>query len=501
MILRRPYAFLIKYFKLIHILMFLIFGYFVFVLRKIYVFFSDYVASGNFTYKDGMAFNYVPIYLFLLVVLILVGTIFIYFLMKRKEKPVLFYQGLIGYSSILLILFIYLFSFFSSLDRTIYEPLRIVVNRDIVLFVYIVNYFYVGFSFIRGFGFDIKKFSFDQDKKELNIEESDNEEFELNLEIDEDKVARNIRKEKREFRYYIKENSTFLTITSIVIVLGLLIYGYVHFFVINKIYHENDSVMVSNLVYQVNKSYVTRLDKYSNIVSPSYKFVLVDLNINNPKTSVNFNHEKFRIQIEDNYYYPVYNFSSSFNDLGKIYEQSTIKANTKDNYILIFKVPKDESGKIYFEILKNSNTFSYEKVLLETITDKKIVENYQVNDEFQINDKTLGITDYRFVNHTSFVYNECDENNKCMAFSKSVIPDSTSIVLVLNIKNSKEFSDDFFDNYVWFKYDNKEISSKDAKLLARNDDTLYFQVPKSAMNSFGYEVLIRLRNHDYQIVL
>ena len=66
--------------------------------------------------------------------------------------------------------------FFKSLDTTLYEPLRIVVNRDIILFLYIINFIFVIISFIRGFGFDIKKFSFDNDKKELNLEETDSEE-------------------------------------------------------------------------------------------------------------------------------------------------------------------------------------------------------------------------------------------------------------------------------------------------------------------------------------
>ena len=35
MILRKPYAFLIKYFKIIHIVMFLVFGYFVFAINDI----------------------------------------------------------------------------------------------------------------------------------------------------------------------------------------------------------------------------------------------------------------------------------------------------------------------------------------------------------------------------------------------------------------------------------------------------------------------------------
>lgn len=481
--------------------MFVIFSYLVFVIRKIYIFFNLYVTTGNFTYKEEMAFNYVPIYLFLLIIIILIGTVFIYFLMKRKEKPILFYQGLIVYTSVLLILFIYLFSFFSSLDRTTYEPLRIVVNRDIVLFIYIINFFYVGFSFVRGFGFDIKKFSFEHDKKELNTEESDNEEFELNIDIDQDKVVRNIRREKRELKYYIKENKQVFTIILIVLFVGIGIYGYIYFFVTNRIYHEEESIEIANISYSVNKSYLTTLDKYSNPVSSSYKFVLVKLNISNLSKNVNFSREKFRIQIGDSYYYPVYNFYDSFNDLGQGYKEETIKKGSDREYLFVFKIPREKTGRIYFEILKNSNRFLYDKILLETEKDNKISKDYALNEEFTVNEHTLKIKNYDLVDSTSYMYKECIETEQCNIYTKSVIPNNNSVVLVLDIENSSSMENTFFENYLWFYYADKEISSKNIKLLSQNEDVLYFQVPISAKTAYDYEIVIKTRSVDYHIDL
>ena len=139
MIIRKPYAILIKYFKIIHIIMFVIFGYIVFVLRKIYLFFSDYVKANNFMYFEDMTTKYIPTVVFFLAILLLFFGIGIFLLMRKKDKPVLFYRLLIVYSFSLLVAFIYFFFFFKSLDTTIYEPLRIVVNRDIALFLYIVK--------------------------------------------------------------------------------------------------------------------------------------------------------------------------------------------------------------------------------------------------------------------------------------------------------------------------------------------------------------------------
>ena len=43
MVLRRPYAFLIKYFKLIHIILFILFAYITFKANNIVTFFKDYI--------------------------------------------------------------------------------------------------------------------------------------------------------------------------------------------------------------------------------------------------------------------------------------------------------------------------------------------------------------------------------------------------------------------------------------------------------------------------
>ena len=49
MVFRRPYAFLIKYFRLIHIILFILFAYITFKANSILTFFKDYI-----NYKGSM---------------------------------------------------------------------------------------------------------------------------------------------------------------------------------------------------------------------------------------------------------------------------------------------------------------------------------------------------------------------------------------------------------------------------------------------------------------
>ena len=55
-----------------------------------------------------------------------------------------------------------------------------------------------------------------------------NEEYELSLGVDRESIATKIRKEKREFGYYLKENAFILSIIGIVLVIGLGIYLYIY---------------------------------------------------------------------------------------------------------------------------------------------------------------------------------------------------------------------------------------------------------------------------------
>ena len=92
MILRKPYAFLIKHFKIIHIILFLIFTYLVFEMRNIYMFFINYVKNNHYTYFENMANKYMNPFIFIMIILIIAFAISVYELMKKKEKPVLFYK-------------------------------------------------------------------------------------------------------------------------------------------------------------------------------------------------------------------------------------------------------------------------------------------------------------------------------------------------------------------------------------------------------------------------
>ena len=103
MILRKPYAFLIKHFKLINVVLSLLFLYLIFQTGNINGFFNDYVSAGYVTNEINIASTHMHIFVYLAIFLILVINIFIYFLMRQKEKSTKFYTGIIVFYFILFI--------------------------------------------------------------------------------------------------------------------------------------------------------------------------------------------------------------------------------------------------------------------------------------------------------------------------------------------------------------------------------------------------------------
>ena len=208
MIIRKPYAFLIKYFKIIHIIVFILLTFSLFKLRNIYLFFKNYLINGAYLYTDNMASSYVGI-LFIIIIIFLIGIFLsIFLLMKQKKKPIIYYVLALVYSGICFISSFVFMSAFTSLEYNTFSNQSLVLLRDLAMILYYSDYLLIIVAFVRGFGFNIKKFNFERDLKDLNITDSDREEIEINSSIDYEKITNSLRRSKRNFS--IKEWTKFL---------------------------------------------------------------------------------------------------------------------------------------------------------------------------------------------------------------------------------------------------------------------------------------------------
>ena len=102
MILKKPYAFLIKHFKIIHLILLVITSYIAYRFNKILDFFSSYNKS-SILVPENAAHNYISFILFIAIIIVIIFGIIMYRLMKKKHKPSSFYLATIIYYILLFI--------------------------------------------------------------------------------------------------------------------------------------------------------------------------------------------------------------------------------------------------------------------------------------------------------------------------------------------------------------------------------------------------------------
>lgn len=325
MVFRKPYAFLIKHFRLIHLIITAILGYFLYQNRKIYVFLSMCIKGTGNKYSAMDYINY-QIYIFILLAIILMFVV--YWLLKYKDKPRKIYIfSIVLYVVIGIVLFA-TYGYMSTFINEVINQKTIRLFRDVLFISMVFQYYVVIVMFIRGLGFDIKKFNFSKDVQELGIVDEDGEEIEINTSVDTTNIMRGIRKQRREFGYFFKEYKLYIIpiILAILIFLGYRGYNYVK--VKFMVYGQNEYVGMVN--------YIKITDSYYKIENGN-NYVVVKCEMFRNIKQDKFNVNSLVLNVGKNNYSVNKNICYKFNDLGNCYRQQYINKN-KSSYIFVFEV-------------------------------------------------------------------------------------------------------------------------------------------------------------------
>ena len=489
MIIRKPYAFLIKYFKVIHIIIFLFILYLVFSTRNIYMFFKNYLLTGTYTYIENMAGNYINFIMFLGSIILIASFLLIYLLMKQKEKKVLYYLLGIIFYFITFILFIVFLNVFNSLEFTSLSNQSLVLYRDMALALYYLNYYFLVIAFVRGFGFNVKKFNFEKDLKELDITEEDREEIEVGSGIDFENVGNFVRKRKRNFMYYIKENSYVLTVLLVIIILLTTASITLNKLVISKVYKEGETISINELDYKINYSCITDNDFNGNTIKKNKKYLVVSFDVtNNSDNSLKISSENTRVKINGEYFYPKTTQLSKFEDFGVVYNKQSILKNSTKNYIMVFEIDnvsntilqlyagKEENGGeailYYIDVSLNPYIFKDNDLgkfkLNESISLK---DTYYKEGSFQINNMELLDID-------NYTYSKCITADNCTEEKRTIVP--KGVKKLLKIKYEKETPKNIF-YYLNIESDGFS-SSSDINIVTPDnyeENTVLLEVPNN----------------------
>lgn len=343
MILKKPYAFLIKHFRLIHIILSTLLIYIAFSFNKVHKYIKELISGISNKYD---AINYVNKGLFIFIFLVILISIGVYYLMKYKKKPKTIYIiTTIGYL-LMGVLLAFVNGYLSSLSMEVINAKTIRFYRDTLSFTMLYQYIIIIIMIIRGLGFDIKKFNFTKDIQELNIEDIDSEEVEVNVNIDTKNIIRDINRRKRELGYWIKENLLFSIILISVILIGASYLLYKNVLLKNRLYPMKEPFGTNN-IYQIDNSYISTKD--------GNNYIIVKFNVYSKIGRNTLNLDKFSLKIGKETYYINQKKCYLYTDIGPCYQKQYINSNTS-TYILVFEVNNININKtylIYSEDLEN----------------------------------------------------------------------------------------------------------------------------------------------------
>ena len=337
MILRRPYAFLIKHFRLIHLVMLGMLLYVILKSRSILNFFKDYITyNGN---MEVIASDYISYFIFVSLILVMMLSCVIFYLMQYKKKPRLFYIITIVISMISFILFIYLYTNIRGLETVSVSARTLRLYRDLSR----INFWLLVVisipMVIRGLGFDIKKFNFSSDIIELNLSEEDRAEVEVNANLDSNSIKRIIRKKLRELSYYYKEYKNVINVIFIIIGFIIIMMYPFNRYVVNRDLNEGQILSTNNFNLKVNKSYISDRKR----ISKNNSYVILDISIMGKVDKYILDLDEFVLQSNNKKYIPSQKYYNNFTDIGIGYRNYKLNTSEYKNYILMYNV--DTSDK------------------------------------------------------------------------------------------------------------------------------------------------------------
>ena len=528
MVLRKPYAFLIKHFKIIHLILCIPLVYLIIKTGAITSFFSDYVKANYYTNLTNIAGSYINYFMYLAILVILLLVLAVYFLMRQKKKNSKFYLFLMLYYLLLFVLFTMCHGIMGKMETNEITAQVVRSYRDIAYMVYVPQFYFFIITVLRGIGFNIKKFNFDEDAKELEIDDYDNEEFELEIGKNAYLYERKIRRVIREFKYYILENKVVFTIlVSIIgVIFGTLLY--LNFNVYNKKYHQTQKINHNGLTVSVTDSILTNMDQGGNIITKGKIYLAVAVKITNSKNIENtFDYENFQADVNGSLIRATLDKSDDFPDLGLAYARDTkIPPNSENTYVLTYEMNEDDQNKkITLKILDSldvtigSVTSNYKTVNLKydkafDTTEKKTLEFGQTLalSETRLNMVKIQLNSASLKNAYEYTYKSCVYSICQDLKNKIVAKNSQNTLLILdrnfeldtytNYYKARKGTSFFVSDFLKLEYTLND-TKKEVILINRSTkdlaNTWIFEIPKEITNASDIYLLVNLRGSIYKL--
>lgn len=535
MILKKPYAFLIKYYRVIHLALALFLGAIAVKMSNILKFFNAYIKNNyTSTVVSNLDSIYTPLSLFaiILVVIFLVTAILI--LLMHKKKPTKLYVLMLIYYVFIFGGLFYIKAILQNFEIELLSSTTSRSIRDIILISYFPQFLFVIFVLLRTIGFNIKKFDFNDERKNLDSGFEDSEEFEINLKFDGYKIRQGLNRFIREFIYYIKENR------FIVLCIVVIVSAFGGYFLYNNVkpsydlnYRLGTTFKYNGLSVTIKDSMITNVDYRGNQIDNNYYLVLKVNFENDSGHVVNIDYNSFKLILGNTSITPSLNLSSKFVDFASSSVPSAVSHNVNKTFALVYKISDNSIKKSMKISIYNGSVYRKGEYLNRHINitlnptvvkNNEIVGNYRLNEEVKFDKSSLGnssltIHSYAIVKNYYYKYLSCDKYNSCLEYFDGITVSTkdnrqNNKLLVMNLKyfidSNLEYMPPFesigrlSDNFINIEYKiNDQVYTDNAINVTPSNAEGFaaFEVPADIDNADIIQAIIRIRNKSYIVNL
>ena len=373
MIFKKPYGFLIKHFKFIHLILTGLFIYLTVNVSNILDYYNRFI-SNNVGKLE--AISYVNNNYLIVSGLSIIICLIVYALLRYKKKPRVLYFWLIGFVILVGVMINMAQGGLEVIYFSVMDAKGLRLYRDLLRILSVFQYIAIGVVLVRGLGFDIKKFDFVADMHELGLDVSDEEEVELTIGNTET-VQRKFNRRLRELRYYYLENKAFI----LVIILVLLVIGGGGIFVkkefIDKEYIEGEVFSVGQFNFKVIDSFVSKRGYDNQVITKNGDtFVVVRALVSSNGEKKKLNTANVVLEVNNNTYASGAYYGNSFKDLGIPYRNQLV--GEYHTYLFIYKILDEDIGKKMKLIYAGDVEVDLKPVMLDEV---KEVQHYKLGSE------------------------------------------------------------------------------------------------------------------------
>lgn len=501
---------------------------------------DDYsAATANFSLGD-----YINLYSFIVVLLIIIFTIIVMSVMIVKQKPKkLYIINLILYIAVM-VLYAVDYSILNNIYTQILDVRVSKAIRDITFILAGCQVISCILTLVRASGFDIKQFDFNNDLQKLEIDTKDNEEFEVAVEFDKNKLERNIIQKLRSIKYTYVEHKFIFNVSTVILVVIIAFLIFINIGVYEDHYKENQAFNASGLVTNIKQSYLTQTDQNGNLITldengqiTEDQMLLVisfDIRTLTSDAKQTLNTGLITLRINGQSFAHTNNYNDKLTDIGTPYIGQELSTEFT-SYLLVFEIP---SSLIDEKIeLKFNDEFSYVKgemgaknifVKLNPLdlTEKKGTAEAKVGETLAFDDSLLGgseltINNVEFNDKFKVTYNFCSKTDNCYESYEYVTPTATGnyykTLMKINgtftldtITNLEGISDVYYflNKYgvIYYKINDKWYShyinsQKITPKIGKENNTYYLEVNSDVKNASEIYLTFKIRDYNYKYVI